>query len=408
MSPAKFCLQLLVWCLLYFSLGYISLFLDDPASRVSFVWFPAGLAVAAFLLTPRRFWPPLFVGLLIVRTILDVTMRHSLETSLVHSVISLGNDFAIAWFVRRFRRPDDMLYNVVIWLCATVVISAFAAAAGAGWVLFRHNINFVQTLWIWWSANVVGTILLTTIIMGLFWKPEPFVLRKCLTGGGLWIALCLSAAWVFSQPFGDARSEALHFILACIPVMIMIAIPVVSGNRPGALSFLTFCVIVIYCSWHRLGPLFIPGLRTGEPLLLAQCYLSGTALLLNFVYVLKRHVPGMVSSYYLIPHSGRLTWDQTSSTSLTQHLLKIHHVDQLLALLSPDDQKRMRARWETISHGGSVTDTFSFLLRLSPAIKIQLQETKLTGLPQPEDVVIIGSWSEELPNRAFTRTVREA
>jgi integral membrane sensor domain MASE1 len=407
LSPAKFYLQLLLWCALYFSLGYISLFLDDPLSQVSFVWFPAGLAVAAFLLTPRRFWPPLFLGLFIVRTLLDVTMRHSLETSLVHSVISLGNDFAIAWLVRRFRRPDDMQVNVLIWLAATVVISAVAAAAGAGWVLYRHNINFVQTLWIWWSANVVGTILLTTIIMGLFWKPEPLVLRKCLTGGGLWIGLCLCAAWVFSQPFDDARSEALHFILACIPVMIMIAIPIASGNRLGALAFLSFSTIVIYCSWHRLGPLFIPGLRSGEPLLLAQCYLSGTALLLNFVYVLKRNVPGMASSYYLIPQSGRLTWDQTSVTPLTQHLLKINHADELLALLSPDDAKRMRARWETISHGGMVTDTFSFLIQLSPKIKIQLQETKLTGLPQPEGVVIIGSWSEELPNRGFTRTVRE-
>ncbi|WP_147408178.1 hypothetical protein [Rahnella woolbedingensis] len=335
-------------------------------------------------------------------------MRHSLETSLVHSVISLGNDFAIAWLVRRFRRPADLLHNMLVWLSATVVFSAIAAAAGAGWVLYRHNIVFIQTLWIWWSANVVGTILLTTIVMGLFWKSEVLALRRCIAGCGLWLLLCISAAYVFSQPFGDAHGEALLFSLACIPVMVMIAIPIVSGNRLGALAFLSFSVIVIYFSWHRLGPLFIPGLQSGEPLLLAQCYLSGTALLLNFVYVLKRNVPGMVSSYYLIPQTGRLTWDQTSVTSLTPHVLKINHVDELLERLSPEDQKRMRTRWETIVHGGTVKDTFPFLLRLSPTTKVQLLETRLIGLAQPEGVVIIGSWSPEIHNRAIARAAREA
>lgn len=49
-------------------------------------------------------------------------------------------------------------------------------------------------------------------------------------------------------------------------------------NQLGALFFLSFCIIVIDYSWQRNGPLFIPGLRPGEPLLLAQYYLSGTAL----------------------------------------------------------------------------------------------------------------------------------
>lgn len=49
-------------------------------------------------------------------------------------------------------------------------------------------------------------------------------------------------------------------------------------NQLGALFFLSFCIIVIDYSWQRNGPLFIPGLRPGEPLLLAQYYLSGTGL----------------------------------------------------------------------------------------------------------------------------------
>lgn len=394
MIPLKFVPQLLLWCVLYYALGYISLFLDDPVSRVSFVWFPAGLAVSAFLLTSRSHWTWLFLGLFLVRTVLDMTMRHSLETSLVHSVISLSNDLAIAGCVRHFARPHDALNNLIVWLSATLFTSAIAAALGGGWVILRHEVDFFQTLWIWWSANVVGTILLTTIVMGFFWGSVAEKPQKWLTGGIFWLVLCISAIYVFHQPVGGHRGEALRFSFACIPVMIMIMIIIISGNRLGAASFFSFCIIVIYYSWQRNGPLFIPGLRQGEPLLLAQCYLSGTALLLNFVYLLKHHQSStLTTSYYLDPQSGHLTWDDQSPTALTRHLVNITHINQLLSFMSLDDQQKMRERWATAQSGRSIKSTFQFSLGLTPTIKLHIQETKLIALQQPDRVILIGYWA---------------
>ncbi|CAI1195776.1 putative diguanylate cyclase [Serratia quinivorans] len=399
-SSVRFLMQLLLWCALYFSLGYISLYLDDPVSQVSFVWFPAGIAVSAFLMTPRRFWLYLFLGLFLVRTFLDVTMQHLLETSLVYSVISLSTDLSVAWCVRHFTRPNDRLYSLVIWLSATLISSAFAAVLGGGWGAIRHGVDFVQTLWIWWSANVVGTVLLTTIVMGLLWRQESFVLHKWLTGGLLWLLLCISAVYVFHQPVGGLRGEAILFSLACIPVMIMIVIPVLCGNQLGAVSFLSFCIIVIYYSWQGNGPLFIPGLRPGEPLLLAQCYLSGTALLLNFVYVLKRQVNTPAASYYLDPKSGRLTWDGNSATILSRQLAKINHIDQLFSLISPDDQRKIRERWAVAQRGGVINEPFRFLLTFSSSNKLHLYETKLIALQQPDSVVFIGYWVGEISEQS--------
>ncbi|ATF95394.1 MASE1 domain-containing protein [Cedecea neteri] len=395
-SSVRFLMQLLLWCVLYFFLGYISLYLDDPVSQVSFVWFPAGIAVSAFLMTPRRFWPYLFLSLFLVRTFLDVTMRHPLEISLMHSVISLSTDLSVAWCVRHFTRPHDTLYSLVIWLSATLIASAFAAVLGGGWVVLHHGVGFVQTVWIWWSANVVGTILLTTIVMGLFLRQELEISHKWLIGGALWLVLCLSTIYVFHQPIGGPRGEAFLFSLACIPVLVMIMIPVLSGNQMGAMAFLSFCIIVIYYSWQRNGPLFIPGLHPGEPLLLAQCYLSGTALLLNFVYLLKHHQrTSPASSYYLDPRSGHLTWDQSSPSRLTQHLSMINHTDQLFSLMSHDDQQIMRERWAIVQNGGAIKGAFRFLLILSPGNTLHLQETKLIALQQPEGVVLIGYWAGE-------------
>jgi len=39
--------SLLAWGALYYLLGWISLNLDGPESRVAFIWLPSGVAVAA-------------------------------------------------------------------------------------------------------------------------------------------------------------------------------------------------------------------------------------------------------------------------------------------------------------------------------------------------------------------------
>ena len=419
MSSGRLYLSLAIWCALYFATGYLSLYLDDPISRVSLVWFPAGIAVSAFLIVGRPYWLVLFVSLFIVRALLDVTMRHTLETSLIHSAISLTNDIAIAWCVRRLARPNDRLHAVLIWLLATLLVSAIAALLGCSWLATRHEIDFRQTLWIWWAANVVGTILITTIVMGLCWKPEPFTPGRWLVGGLLWLLLCASAWYVFHQPIGGPRGQAELFGLACIPVALMIAIPVLGGNRMGAFSLLCFSAIVIYYSWQWRGPFFIPGLHHGEPLLLAQCYLSGTALLLSFVYIQKRAAadgqmqqqqgPGHGrAAYYLAPESGRLTWDENIDTPLSQQLLDIDRVDRLLALLSVEEREVMQARWQAARHGEPPDEIFHFHLTLTPSHRIPLQESKLVVLRGPEGMALVGYWDEAPHSKVSIHRHREA
>ncbi|VEA67981.1 Uncharacterised protein [Serratia rubidaea] len=69
----------------------------------------------------------------------------------------------------------------------------------------------MQTVWIWWASNVVGTILLTTILMGLRWRSGPLSARQLVSGGVLWLLLCLSAWYVFHQPVDGPRGVALQF-----------------------------------------------------------------------------------------------------------------------------------------------------------------------------------------------------
>ncbi|HBR6990582.1 TPA: MASE1 domain-containing protein, partial [Klebsiella aerogenes] len=98
---------LIIWPVIYLILAFISLKLDDPQNRVAMVWFPAGAAVSAFLSLPRRFWPAMYIVLFAARAGMDVLMRHSSETSLILSLISVSGDVTVALAVQHYSRGQD-------------------------------------------------------------------------------------------------------------------------------------------------------------------------------------------------------------------------------------------------------------------------------------------------------------
>ena len=55
--------SIVLWALPYLVFGYFSLLLDDPVDRASYVWLPAGIAVAALILSELRRWPLLLGSL---------------------------------------------------------------------------------------------------------------------------------------------------------------------------------------------------------------------------------------------------------------------------------------------------------------------------------------------------------
>ncbi|WP_064581495.1 MASE1 domain-containing protein [Klebsiella aerogenes] len=119
---------LIIWPVIYLILAFISLKLDDPQNRVAMVWFPAGAAVSAFLSLPRRFWPAMYIVLFAARAGMDLLMRHSSETSLILSLISVSGDVTVALAVQHYSRGQDDFRKVCVWLISTLIISAPAWA----------------------------------------------------------------------------------------------------------------------------------------------------------------------------------------------------------------------------------------------------------------------------------------
>lgn len=101
----------------------------------------------------------------------DLLMRHSSETSLILSLISVSGDVTVALAVQHYSRRQDDFRKVCVWLISTLIISALAGMAAAGWLSSRHPVSFADTTALWWAANVSGNIVATTILTGLTWEP---------------------------------------------------------------------------------------------------------------------------------------------------------------------------------------------------------------------------------------------
>lgn len=394
---------LIIWPVIYLILAFISLKLDDPQNRVAMVWFPAGAAVSAFLSLPRRFWPAMYIVLFAARAGMDVLMRHSSETSLILSLISVSGDVTVALAVQHYSRGQDDFRKVCVWLISTLIISALAGMAAAGWLSSRHPVSFADTIALWWAANVSGNIVATTVLTGLTWEPARKAtgdIVKTLAGV---LLVAVVAILIFSSPSGEESRAGLIYGLACLPVLLTAVVLVIAGAQAGALAFLVLSIVVVSFSWHQTGPFFIKGLDPGEPLLLAQGYLSGTAILTIFVRLLLRlpdklNGPGRKQMHHeetafrMDIRSGRIDWDLQGTPVLTDTVA--HLPDRKILLQSVDTavRQQLTSRWEQAIRGLPVGGSLIFRLTLPGDEHVMICERGLFFLPGTTGGFLVGYW----------------
>lgn len=392
--------SLLAWGALYYLLGWISLFLDGPQSRVAFIWLPSGVAVTAFLITARKQWLALWITLFLARLLLGLTFQHTLHVSLVLALFSLTSHLGIAWCVRYFSRGYDRLHKIVNWVISTIVISALAALMGVGWVSLLAGSMQMQWLWIVWSANVTGTLFVTPPLMGLLAPADKGARQESLAGVFLVFAVLLATLCIFNGVPDRSDNIALIYSLACLPLVLLTATTVICGNRLASLAFILFSAVVIYASWRETGPFYFARLAPEESVLLAQSYLSAAALLLVFIRAQKSQTAvdrrPRAMAYSLDPETGHLVWDPHADPSLAAALASVTSREALLARVpDPQQQAQMVARWQAVANSQPVADVFRFTLALPGKVPIPLTERNMLLMSDRDRPVIVAFWSDD-------------
>lgn len=393
--------QILLWSLLYYLTGELSLWLNDPANRIAFVWFPAGIAVSSVLFSARKLWPWLFAGLFLARTGLDVLHHHPMGLSLALSLLSLCSNFLIGICVRFGSRTQDALNVLLIWLAATLSVTAVTALA-ASELLRLMMATPLHLLWVWWAANVSGIIFVTVIVAGFLRKaPRAVPHRKRFQFLAVLIWLLSSAlAWsIFGRDLYTVKEPLSVFILTCLPVVLTVIIALFWGNSAGSFALLTLGAIVIYHSSQGLGPFFLHKLRQDESLLLAQCYLCTTALLLSFIHILTRSVTRFDDRFpavqAMLRYQLEIATDQFIWELPPQALKRVRFplsTRQLAHLVTPADLVRLQDQWSETMRTGTSSTPVTFRLQGEDGASFAVTQDGMVNVLLSQGNVIIGKW----------------
>ncbi|MBA3845389.1 MAG: MASE1 domain-containing protein [Planctomycetes bacterium] len=262
----------------YIVAGKLSLSFALVDDRISAVWLPTGIALAAIVLHGVRLWPAIAIGAFLVNL--------STGGSAVASAgIALGNTLEAVIggaLVRRFACGRDAFalpggvfaFAVLAGVLATLVAACFGVASLAlgGFIVADELLEAWLT---WWIGDAVGAIIVAPVIV-LWWNdPRPSRMPGH-HGEALiaFLALVTTAILVMGGVLPSAvEGDSLEYL--CLLPLVWIASRF--GPREAGTAALALCAIAIWGTLRGHGPF-----TRGEPnraLVLLQAFMGAAAVM---------------------------------------------------------------------------------------------------------------------------------
>lgn len=264
----------------YFVAGRLGLSVAAQHANVTFVWPPAGLALAALLLGGYRLAPGVFLGAFLVNiftdarwpTVLAIASGNTLEAVL--GTLLLRNVLGFQYSMERLR---DVLGLIVLGglvsttTAATIGVTSLFLEGSAPWADF-------SILWFeWWVGDMLGILVLTPFLMT--WSDAPHFLSvmwrapwKVLEAIGLFAILIAAAQGIFAG-WLDAHL-ASHLRSYIFPLLIWAAIRF--GPKGATAATLTVSAFAVWGTLQGFGP--FAGRTHYEGLLFLQLFLAVAVL----------------------------------------------------------------------------------------------------------------------------------
>lgn len=358
----------LVWAVVYFLFGFASHELNGAFIASGYIWLPAGITVGALLLTPAARWFPLLVLLVAAQVLLGWLEHRDLWRMMLFSLDEIGVAAIAVWLVQRAPFPMEGLYFVRGLLMIGVGASVVSGLFGAAWFQLTQDQPFWQTLRIWSLSDLVGILIMTPVLAG--WsqfratRSGGIARTEFLLGLASFIAMLVSAYLAFDSHI-DRIVFDVEFSTTYVPLFFIALVTLLWGGRGGALSVAVLSLMAfVYNSLGR-GPFVeLVQLHSSNALLELQVYLAVASLLSLLISALKttreqlhedvaRWKNGVELSlsasrqlaYTLDPQQLVLTWNGDVDALLGVPAAQVRTLEQVLKLVSPLDQARLRQRW---------------------------------------------------------------
>ncbi|MBF0332006.1 MAG: MASE1 domain-containing protein, partial [Candidatus Omnitrophica bacterium] len=143
------------------------LFADNKDLFMS-VWPPAGVCLAALLLSPRRLWPAIAATIFVVGNAVNLFQHLPLLNSLGFMSANIIESLGCAWIITRFCGHGvrfDRVKEVLMLLLAATLVNAGSACVGAGVAAMVSGAAFGPFWLKWLVADGLGILLITPFII---------------------------------------------------------------------------------------------------------------------------------------------------------------------------------------------------------------------------------------------------
>ena len=252
----------------YVAGAYVAYELLSVSTLGAVFFAPAGVSVAAMLLSPTRRWPYILAAVVVGEVFVDLQMSSfPIWAILAFALANSTQALTGAWIVRRVRRRVNLarLRDLGWFFLGAAGIGPFVGALIGGttfWFLGTHTP--VETVLLWWLGDSLGVVIVGGAILALS-SSEQWRVSWIEFGGALALtgAVAFAVHWLVDEPVG---------FIAVIPLMLISAR---MGTRAAAAA--TVLITGIAISAWVVGGEAVPGLTGTGGMVVVQLQLLSMA-----------------------------------------------------------------------------------------------------------------------------------
>ncbi|MFD1561436.1 MASE1 domain-containing protein [Paraburkholderia silviterrae] len=360
------------WLCLYLATGALSgQFNVNTAALAPYVWFPAGVSLAAMLLSRTSSSIPLAIAFALLQSVLSYLGGRDVPSSLVLGTLAGIAPLIAATVVRRMHMPLAGLHLLQAVVVAAVVSAVLLGGGGSLYFALTKGMPFLVPLCQWSAAIFVGVcITLPLLAVWAQFSPKrsaPRHAHRELVGYASFIAMAAVTWWLFDDSTArwlDAAGVACPLYL---PMFCVVIVSVVCGARGGTLAVLALALICLGHTEHGEGPFASKSAPVSLLLLQAQLYVGVSAMLVLIVHALRESEAqaclqanrwrtdlelalegGALVAYSVDSATQRVRWHGDVRRLTGCDAQSLSTVEEVVARLHPDDRERLRARWSRL------------------------------------------------------------
>ncbi|ATG20378.1 hypothetical protein CO705_11090 [Ralstonia pickettii] len=357
-----------LWGALYLVAAIVSHRLNGPVDMTGYLWLPAGVTMAAFMLRPYREWPGLGAAFAVAQLALAAIERTNPAHAMLFVLDEAGSAALAVALVRLARVPLEGLYFLRAMLAAGAFSALLGALFGAAWFAWSQDGAFGHVLRVWAASDFLGVLIVTPVLAAWSrfraFRSGGTDRTDFLLGLAAFIGLALSAYLIFDGNSVMKFGAGVGFALTYVPLFFAVVVALLWGGRGGSVAVLLLTLTALTQTAEGDGPFAVLDQHYGQSLLEAQLYLGIAALLVLLVSALKttreqlheqsaqwqnRVELALAASSQLVytidPARGRIDWGGDVVLAFGHDASSMASVSTVLQLVHPDDRDALRARW---------------------------------------------------------------